>query len=194
MRAKLISALLNVLNFQTLMTSQLLKAGEEIEITEAEATVVAEAAEATAVVMAAMAVAAAEAAATVIEEMMEALGEEEEEEEVAEEVEEAAAEEDIKIVILEEDLEIEDMTEIAEEVATAATITTMTAEAGETEVMVVAKTAINQDRITTMMTKVTLDQILPSLHTEEEVLLSLDKEPLLSKSRLELKMLCMLAT
>jgi hypothetical protein len=194
MRAKLISALLNVLNFQTLMMSQSLKAGEEIEITEVEATEVAEAAEATAVVMAAMAVAAAEAAATVIEEMMEALGEEEEEEEVAEEVEEAAAEEDIKIVILEEDLEIEDMTEIAEEVATAATITTMTAEAGETEVMVVAKTAINQDRITTMMTKVTLDQILPSLHTEEEVLLSLDKEPLLSKSRLELKMLCMLAT
>ena len=155
----MISALQNVLNFQTLMMSQQLKAGEEIEMMEATAEAVAEE-EATAAAMAAM---------TMIEVMEETLGEEEEEE--AAEVEEEA-EVDIKTEITEEVMEIEDMTtEI--EVATMM----ITAEAGvievEMEEVTPMETSTNQETtITTvaMMTKASLDQIQLSLLSEEDLL------------------------
>jgi len=159
----LISALQNVLNFQTLMMSQQLKAGEEIEMMEATAEAVAE--------EVATAAEAAMVAMTMIEVMEETLGEEEEEEEVAEVEEEA--EEDIKTEITEEVMEIEDMTTEIE----VATTMMITAEAGVIEVEMEEVTPMEtntnlETTITTvaMMTKASLDQIQLSLLSEEDLL------------------------
>jgi len=113
---------------------------------------------------------AATMAATMIEAMMIEIMEEvpgEEEEEAAEVAE--AAEEDMVIVM--EDMATE-MTEVME----ATMMITMTAEAGETEVVI----HINLET-TTMMTMVILDQIQLNQHTEVEVHNSLDKELLLQR-------------
>jgi len=167
----LISALQNVLNFQTLMMSQQLKAGEEIEMMEATAEAVAE--EEATVAEAAM------VAMTMIEVMEETHGEEEGEEEVAEVEEEAEV--DIKTEITEEVMEIEDMT-TGIEVATMM----ITAEAGVIEVEMEEVTPMEtntnlETTITTvaMMTKASLDQIQLSLLSEEDLLNSLDKDLLL---------------
>ena len=172
----MISALQNVLNFQTLMMSQQLKAGEEIEMMEATAEAVAE--EEATVEVAAIAVA---VAMTMIEVMEETLGEEEEEEEVAEVEEEAEV--DIKTEITEEVMEIEDMTTTEVEVATTMMITV---EAGAIEVvmeevtpMVETNTSQETTITTVMMTKASLDQIQLNLLSEEDLLHSLDKDLLL---------------
>ena len=167
----MISVLQNVLNFQILMMSQLLKAGEEIEMMEVTEEVAEEAEEATAVV-AAMEVAAATAAVAVATVMMEVtLGGAEEEEEEVVEVEEAA----------EEDMEIEmevEATEVAIEAMTeeAASMTIKTMEALEVETLteevtntaVVAVININKEALVTT-TKVSPDHTLPSQLSEAAV-------------------------